>query len=428
MKKFQAVRGMRDLLPEEAGLWRSIESRVQQQMHAFGYGEIRLPLLESTELFVRSVGDVTDLVKKEMYTFTDRNEDSLTLRPEGTAGCLRAAIENGLVVNQTARLWYSGPMFRHERPQKGRYRQFEQIGAEVIGEAGPDIDAELLELCWSIWQAFDLEEVLSLELNSLGTPAARQAYQQALQGYLQQYIAELDQASRDCLPVNPMRILDSKVPATRELLAEAPVLTDFLDQESADHFAGLCRLLDGLHIPYVINPRIVRGLDYYTKTVFEWTTTKLGAQNAICSGGRYDGLSELLGGPAVPAIGFALGMDRLALMVSLLKKQPPSGVADVYLIPLSEELRPQALQLARKLRLELTFERIVCHTGHAKIKSAMKKADRSGAAVVLLLGEAEAFAGGITMKLLRQDVEQKLVPQSEIVAEVKAAMRRNHSG
>ena len=428
MKKFQAVRGMRDLLPAEAGLWRRIESRVQQQMHAFGYGEIRLPLLESTELFVRSVGGVTDLVKKEMYTFADRNKDSLTLRPEGTAGCLRAAIENGLIVHQTSRLWYSGPMFRHERPQKGRYRQFEQIGAEVIGEAGPDIDAELLELCWSVWQALGIEKALSLELNSLGTPVARQAYQQALQGYLQQHLAELDQASRECLPVNPMRILDSKVPTTKALLAEAPVLTDFLDQESADHFAGLCKLLDSLQIPYVINPRIVRGLDYYTKTVFEWTTTQLGAQNAVCSGGRYDGLSELLGGPAVPAIGFALGLDRLALMVSLCKAQPLPSVADIYLIPLGEELRSQALQLARKLRLELTFERVVCHTGTAKIKAAMKKADHSGAAVVLLLGESEVAADGVTMKLLRENVEQRLVPQSEIVAEVKAVMGRNRSG
>lgn len=430
MKKFQAIRGMPDLLPEESHFWRQIEGKIQDQLYRFGYREIRLPILEATELFTRSVGDATDIVQKEMYTFADRNNDSLTLRPEGTAGCIRAVLEHNLASHQTLRLWYAGPMFRHERPQKGRHRQFQQIGAEVIGCPSADIDAELLLLNWRIWQDLGIADAVVLELNNLGTAAVRQRYRDALLGYLKHHAEHLDAASSNRLQTNPLRILDSKVPETQALLVDAPILIDFLDAESARHFDELRALLTGLGIPFVVNPRIVRGLDYYTKTVFEWTSAELGAQNAICSGGRYDRLAELLGGRATSAIGFALGMDRLALLLKTLgcQQHQVAGFADLYVIPLDVKLHLKALQLADQLRVSLPDVRIVCHTGGGKIKAAMKQADRSGAQIALLLGEKEVQAGGAAMKMLRENTEQRLVLTADIENEVAAAIEKTIAG
>lgn len=424
MAKFRGIRGMRDLLPAETRFWREMEGQVQQQLHNFGYQEIRLPILESTELFVRSAGVATDLVNKEMYTFADRNGDSMTLRPEGTAGCLRAAIEHGLVANRISRLWYTGSMFRYERPQKGRYRQFSQIGVEAIGDSGPDLDLELLELSWRIWQALGITDLVTLEINSLGTAASRQEYCGALVDYLNQHKSELDPISRQRLSLNPLRILDSKVPATQAVLEDAPIILDFLDEDSGNHFAALCRLLEGLDIPFVVNPRIVRGLDYYTKTAFEWVSDHLGSQNAVCAGGRYDALSGLLGGPAVPAAGFAIGMDRLALILRSLNEEGylETTQADVYLLALGEALRPQLLQLAARLRVAMPDKRIVCHLGQSKIKTAMKQADRSGAMVALLLGEDELAAGAVALKPLRGQFAQRLVPLDKLEEQVRAVL------
>jgi len=412
---------MRDLLPAETPLWQFMESRMQEQLYGFGYREIRLPILEPTELFARSAGESSDLVSKEMYSFTDRNGDSLTLRPEGTAGCLRASIEHRLIADKLSRLWYSGPMFRHERPQKGRYRQFSQLGVEATGVAAPDIDAELLELCWCFWRALGVSDLVTLEINSLGTLPSRQAYSRALVDYLHRHRQDIDPLSRERIDINPMRVLDSKNPQTQEALAGAPVILDFLDRDSADHFDRLCRLLKDLEIPFEVNPRIVRGLDYYTRTAFEWTTDQLGAQNAVCAGGRYDDLSELLGGPPTPAVGFALGMDRLASMVSL---SEPATTADIYLLALEQSLYSQLLQLARRLRKAFPHKRVVCSAGSVKIKSAMKQADRSGALLALLLGEEEVQSGGVSLKLLREDAVQELIPLENLEIRVKAELQK----
>lgn len=422
MTEFKAVRGMRDLLPAEAHHWRQIEQVTQDCLNRFGYLEIRLPLLEFTELFVQSAGLSTDLVQKEMYTFADRNAESLSLRPEGTASCIRAALERRLLANnQSARLWYGGPMFRYERPQKGRYRQFEQIGAEAIGFPGPDIDAELLALNWRTWQALGIADEVTLQLNTLGTAPVREAYREALVAYLRMHEDQLDETSVMRLEVNPLRILDSKVPQTLALLTEAPVLTDFLDAESSGHFNELQRLLEGLDVPFTVNPHIVRGLDYYTKTVFEWTSEKLGAQNAFCSGGRYDDLVGLLGGKSMPAVGFALGMDRLALLVQETQFQN-QGLVDVYIVPLTDEFCLEALKLAHQLRCELPAACILCHAGGGKIKARMKQAHRSGAQVALLLGEQEVHTGGAMMKPLRTDTEQHFVALAQLATSVAAVI------
>ncbi|MDI5935339.1 histidine--tRNA ligase [Halomonas kalidii] len=415
-KKIQAIRGMNDLLPGQSALWQYFEGQVRVLMQRYGYDEIRTPIVEQTALFARSIGEVTDIVEKEMYTFEDRNGDSLTLRPEGTASCVRAAMEHGLLHNQTQRLWYQGPMFRHERPQKGRYRQFHQVGVETFGLDGPDIDAEVILLSARLWQQLGLFEHVTLELNSLGSSAARAAYRELLVAYFERHHALLDEDSRRRLTSNPLRILDSKNPDMAEMLAGAPKLMDHLDDASREHFEQLTALLDAAGIDYVINPRLVRGLDYYGRTVFEWTTTALGSQGTVCAGGRYDGLVEQLGGKPTPAVGFALGIERLILLLETLALVPESarGELDLYLLPMDDAATRQALLLGERLRGELPGLRAQLHCGGGSFKSRIKKADRSGARLALLLGEDELAQGTATLKFLREEREQLSLPQAEL--------------
>ena len=402
---------MQDLLPRQKEIFRHIEDTISSVLASYGYQEIGLPVIEFTDLFSRLVGEATDIVEKEMYSFEDRNGDSLTLRPEGTAGCVRMAQENGLIFNQIQRFWYTGPMFRHERPQKGRYRQFDQIGVECFGMEGPDIDAELLLLNYRIWQALALAQDVQLELNSLGSPASRSAFRDALVAYLETVRGDLDEDSQRRISTNPLRVLDSKVEKTRDLLADAPLLGDYLDDESTTHFAALRRTLDRRQVPYVVNPMIVRGLDYYNGTVFEWTTDTLGAQGAVCAGGRYDGLVEQVGGRSTPGAGFAMGLDRLAMMLD--EKFESTATADVYIASLGESARTFSLMLAEDLRNTLDTCRIVVHCADGKLKSQMKKADASGARVALIVGEDEVAGGEVTVKHLATG-DQQLVPVAEL--------------
>ncbi|MCW4153511.1 histidine--tRNA ligase [Halomonas sp. 18H] len=415
-KKIQAIRGMNDLLPTQAPLWQYFETQVRNLMGRYGYDEIRTPILEQTALFKRSIGEVTDIVEKEMYTFEDRNGDSLTLRPEGTASCVRAAMENGLLHNQTQRLWYQGPMFRHERPQKGRYRQFHQVGVETFGLEGPDIDAEVILLSARLWKQLGLFEHVTLELNSLGSPEARAAYRDTLVSYFEAHHDVLDEDSRRRLATNPLRILDSKNPAMADMLAAAPRLMDHLDAESRAHFERLTAILDAAGIEYVINPRLVRGLDYYSRTVFEWTTEALGSQGTICAGGRYDGLVEQLGGKPIPAVGFALGVERLVLLLETLDLVPEAALdtLDVYLLPMSGDAEAAALGLAERLRDEMPGLRLQLHCGGGGFKSRIRKADKSGARLALLLGEEELASQTATLKFLREDREQRRIEHSEL--------------
>jgi len=415
-KKIQAIRGMNDLLPVDSPRWQFFESKVRQLMARYGFDEIRTPIVEQTALFARSIGEVTDIVEKEMYTFEDRNGDSLTLRPEGTASCVRAAMEHGLLHNQTQRLWYQGPMFRHERPQKGRYRQFHQIGVETYGFAGPDIDAEVILLSARLWQELGLTRHVTLELNSLGSAEARAAYRETLVSYFEQHSEILDEDSQRRLATNPLRILDSKNPAMAEMLENAPRLMDHLDQESREHFEQLKTMLDAAGIHYVINPRLVRGLDYYCRTVFEWTTEALGSQGTVCAGGRYDGLVEQLGGKSTPAIGFAMGIERLILLLDTLQLVPQEalGGCDVYLLPMDEAATLTALTLAEQLRSLLPELRLQLHCGGGSFKSRMKKADKSGATIALLIGEEERQAEAVTLKFLREEREQQRHSQSAL--------------
>ncbi|MBT4617584.1 MAG: histidine--tRNA ligase [Gammaproteobacteria bacterium] len=410
--KIQAVRGMQDLLPAQKKISRTIEDVVREVLAAYGYREIGLPQLEQTELFKRVVGENTDIVEKEMYTFDDRNGESLTLRPEGTAGCVRFAEQNGLLFNQVQRLWYSGAMFRYERPQKGRYRQFDQIGAECFGMPGPDVDAELLLMNARIWRKLGLDGDIRLELNSLGNPDARVKFKEKLAGYLQAYEQDLDEDSQRRLTTNPLRILDSKSSKTQEILRGAPVLSDFMDNESKQHFEGLRGLLDDNGIAYAVNPNIVRGLDYYNKTVFEWITTTLGSQGTVCGGGRYDGLVEQLGGKPSPGVGFAMGLDRLSLMLA--EKMESSKDADVYVVSQGNAARATALRLAESIRDQLSGKRVVVHCGDGKFKSQMKKADASGAELALVLGEDEVAAGTVSIKSLREGGEQSTISQETL--------------
>jgi histidyl-tRNA synthetase len=405
----QAVRGMQDLLPAQKKISRTIEDVVREVFASYGYREIGLPQLEQTELFKRVVGENTDIVEKEMYTFDDRNGESLTLRPEGTAGCVRFAEQNGLLFNQIQRLWYSGAMFRYERPQKGRYRQFDQIGAECFGMPGPDVDAELLLMNARVWRKLGLDGDIRLELNSLGNPDARVKFKEKLARYLTAYEEDLDEDSQRRLTTNPLRILDSKSLKTQEILQGAPVLSDFMDNESKQHFEGLCGLLDDNGIAYEVNPNIVRGLDYYNKTVFEWTTKTLGSQGTVCGGGRYDGLVEQLGGKPSPGIGFAMGLDRLSLMLA--EKIESSKDADIYFVSQSNGGRGRALRLAESIRDELLGKKVVVHCGDGKFKSQMKKADASGADLALILGEDEVAAGTVGIKSLREGGEQSTISQ-----------------
>ena len=409
--KVKALRGMQDLLPEKQTIFRHITSRVGELLDTYGYRQIGLPLLESTHLFARLVGDSTEVVQKQMYTFEDKSGDDVTLRPEGTAGCVRAALEHGLTFNQVQRLWYAGPMFRYERPQKGRYRQFEQIGCECFGMAGPDIDAEMLLMLHRIWTSLGVADDVNLELNTLGDTAARKSYSDALVDYFSPKSDQLDDDGRRLLKTNPLRILDSKHEGTKALLPDAPTLTTFVDDEARTHFDELRRNLDQMQVPYVVNPRIVRGLDYYNRTVFEWTTDTLGSQGTVCGGGRYDRLVEELGGRSAPAVGFAMGLDRLALMLE--NKFVPPAEADVFIV--SEQVaRPQALVVAEKLRNWRTGLRVVTHCGDGKFKSQFKKADASGAQVAVIIGESEIQAGTVTVKPLRGQSDQQTVNESDM--------------
>jgi len=389
----------------------------------YGYREIRFPILEQTELFKRSIGEVTDIVEKEMYTFEDRNGDSLTLRPEGTASCVRACDQNGLLHNQVQRLWYAGPMFRHERPQKGRLRQFHQIGVETFGLNGPDIDAELILLSARLWQQLGISDALTLELNSIGNSESRGRYRQALVDYLSQYKDQLDADSQRRLDTNPMRILDSKVPETQALLSDAPLLSDYLDDASKAHFDGLCARLDAAGLSYTLNPKLVRGLDYYGLTVFEWTTTALGAQGTVCAGGRYDGLVQQLGGKATPAVGFAMGLERLCLLLETLEALPESKpLADVYIIANGEACEIRALSLAESLRDALPAVKVVLNCGGGSFKSQFKKADKSGAAVAVVLGEDELANEQVTVKVLRGEPNQQQLAISDLAEHIKTTL------
>ena len=413
----QSLRGMTDILPGETPVWQYLEATLAELLAGYGYQEIRFPLLENTELFRRSIGEVTDIVEKEMYSFIDRNGESVTLRPEGTAGCVRACAQHGLLRNQVQRLWYRGPMFRHERPQKGRLRQFHQVGAEVFGLPGPDIDAEMLAMTERLWRRLGIREHLELQLNSLGNGAARAAYRAALVAYLERYRSELDADSQRRLDTNPLRILDSKVERTREILGDAPVLADYLDAESRDHFAGLCALLEAAGIRYSVNNRLVRGLDYYGKTVFEWVSDRLGAQATACAGGRYDGLVEQLGGDATPAIGFGIGLERLVLLLEAAGVAQGAGEQplDAYFV-VAGAVGAAALQLAERLRDAVPQLRLQSHCGGGSLKSQMKRADRSGAAFALILGEDEVASGRVTLKYLRRDLPQESLALDALVA------------
>ncbi len=414
-KNIQAVRGMNDILPEQTPSWRYLEETVRQLLDAYGYNEIRMPLVEMTDLFKRSIGEVTDIVEKEMYTFEDRNGDMLTLRPEGTAGCVRAGIENGLLHNQVQRLWYQGPMFRHERPQKGRYRQFNQIGVEVFGLQGPDIDAEHILMTARLWRMLGLDDAVELQLNSLGTSASRAAYRELLVDYLRQHENKLDEDSKRRLESNPLRILDSKNPEMRPIVEAAPKLDQHLDEESREHFATLCAILDEAGLKYTINPCLVRGLDYYGKTVFEWVTNKLGAQGTVCAGGRFDGLVEQLGGKPTPAVGFAMGVERLVSLIEdqslpLSRYQPHA-----YLVQVGEAAQQKGMLLAEQLRDALPLLRLESHCGGGSFKSQFKRADKSGASLALILGDEEVVNGTLGIKFLREESEQKLLPLNEAI-------------
>ncbi|WP_136066543.1 histidine--tRNA ligase [Modicisalibacter radicis] len=416
-KKIQAIRGMNDLLPEQSPLWQYFEGQVRTLMQRYGYREIRTPILEQTALFARSIGEVTDIVEKEMYTFEDRNGDSLTLRPEGTAACVRAAMEHGLLYNQTQRLWYQGPMFRHERPQKGRYRQFHQVGIEAYGMDGPDIDLEVILLSARLWKQLGLYEHVTLELNSLGSPEARAAYRERLVAYFEQHLEVLDEDSRRRLNSNPLRILDSKNPAMAEMLEAAPQLLDHLDEESRVHFETLTARLDAAGIAYRINPRLVRGLDYYSRTVFEWTTEALGSQGTVCAGGRYDGLVEQLGGKPTPAVGFAMGIERLILLLETLDLVPDESRRgpDAYLLAMGERAEHAALLLGERLRDALPGLTLQVHCGGGGFKSQIKKADKSGARLALVLGDDEADQGLLGIKFLREERDQETLPQQAAI-------------
>lgn len=414
-KAIQAIRGMNDCLPTDSPLWQKVEDSIKRVVSGYGYSEIRMPIVEMTHLFKRAIGEVTDVVEKEMYTFEDRNGDSLTLRPEGTASCVRAGIENGLLYNQEQRLWYMGPMFRHERPQKGRYRQFHQVGAEVFGLEGPDVDAELIMMTARLWRELGIADHIRLELNSIGSLEARANYRVALIAFLELHLDVLDDDCKRRMHTNPMRVLDSKNAAVQAILVDAPKLSEYLDDESKQHFSGLCELLDAAGIQYQVNERLVRGLDYYNRTVFEWITESLGAQGTVCGGGRYDGLVEQLGGKATPAVGFAMGVERLVLMMETLEQTDVRSAVDVYLVTAGEGTLAAGMTLAETLRDQLPNLRVMTHFGGGNFKKQFKRADKSGAAVALILGETEVLEQTVTLKDLRGG-EQQTVAQADIAS------------
>lgn len=414
-KQIQAIRGMNDCLPSQTGLWQFVEATIRQVVASYGYQEIRTPIVESTDLFKRSIGEVTDIVEKEMYTFADRNEDSLTLRPEGTASVVRAGNEHGLLYNQQQRLWYMGQMFRHERPQKGRYRQFHQFGIEAFGLAGPDIDAEVIALSARLWKKFGIADSVTLEINSLGSNQARAAYKEQLVRFLMERKSELDEDSLRRLETNPLRVLDSKNPQVQNAVKDAPKLIDCLDDESEKHFTGLCERLDNLGIKYRVNPSLVRGLDYYNRTVFEWVTDSLGAQGTVCAGGRYDGLVEQLGGKTTQGVGFAIGLERLVLILQTLElDQNLAPAVDVYVTAMDDSVEFYACQIAEQLRDTVPSMRVMSHCGGGNFKKQMKRADQSGAAIALIIGQDEQASQQVAVKFLREQNPQVTVAINEL--------------
>ena len=419
-KNIQAIRGMNDCSPTESPLWQWIEGQVRQILSSYGYSEVRMPIVESTPLFARAIGEVTDVVSKEMYTFWD-NDEQLTLRPEGTAGCVRAAIEHGWIYNNEQRLWYMGPMFRHERPQKGRYRQFHQAGVEVFGIATPEIDAELIILTARLWKALGIDQHVSLQLNSIGSLEARANYRSALVAFLENHQDLMSEEEKERLVKNPLRILDTKNQALQDVLDDAPKLLDYLDDESRQHFAQLCGLLDAVGIQYEINPKLVRGLDYYNKTVFEWVTSALGAQGTVCGGGRYDGLVEQLGGHATSGVGFAMGLERLVLLVQEVNKSiPVKSAVDIYVVYQGEGTTLAAFQLAEKLRSELPHLSTMLHCSGGNFKKQFKRADKSGATLALVLGESEVQNNQVVVKHLLGAAEQQTIDVDNLIEHVKA--------
>lgn len=418
-ERIQAIRGMNDILPDQSYAWRYLEQKFASCLTDYGYQEIRLPLLESTQLFKRTIGEVTDIVEKEMYTFNDLNGDSLTLRPEGTAGCVRACLEHGLLHNQQQKLWYCGPMFRHEKPQKGRYRQFNQLGVEVFGIAGVGIELELIAICKRLWAALGVSDAVHLQVNTLGSLNERQAYREALIAYFKPHFDQLDADSKRRLDSNPLRILDSKNPEMQSLIASAPKLIDVISEESRQYFLDLCDGLKALNIPYVVNPFLVRGLDYYGHTVFEWVTDKLGSQATVCAGGRFDKLIEQLGGSATPAIGFAMGAERLLLLMDALEVTPVVDSSPaLFMIAVGDAGLQQALILAESLRNDGI--QVNVQTAGGSFKSQFKKADKSGARLALILGDDEVRDQTISIKDLRKVGEQVNVPQKELREYIKS--------
>lgn len=419
--KIQSIKGMSDILPQSSELWQHVEKKILNIFGRYGYHEIRLPIVEKTELFKRSIGELTDIVSKEMYTFTDRDGDNLTLRPEATAGTVRAGLQHNLFQNNIQRLWYMGPMFRRERPQKGRSRQFHQIGAEVFGLEGPDIDAEIIIMSARLWKELGISD-LDLQINTLGTITSRQLYREVLVEYFSDNIDRLDEDSRKRLDRNPLRILDSKNPEMSSLINSAPDMKDYLDSESEDHFADLQKYLNAVNVNFEVNPKLVRGLDYYTKTVFEWVTSKLGAQGAVCAGGRYDGLVEHFGGKPTPGVGFALGLERL---VELFAESNPGGITrppDIYFIAAGDTVIAKALQLAEDIRENSPF-RVLVNCGGGSFKSQFKKADKSGASLALILGDTELEKETIGIKHLRQESTQTEVPWDQLIMRLEQELR-----
>ncbi len=421
----QAIRGMNDLLPEDTSVWQQVEKVLRSTMNSYGYDEVRMPIVEKTNLFCRAIGEVTDVVEKEMYSFEDRSGDNLSLRPEGTAGCVRACLEHSLIYNQEQRLWYMGPMFRHERPQKGRYRQFHQMGVEVFGLNGPDIDAEIISLTYSIWKKFGIENELELQLNSLGSAEERAAYREELVKFLEAHYDDLDEDCKRRTHTNPLRVLDTKDPKVIEILKDAPKLSDFFGEETRAHFDSLRRMLDNMGIRYVLNDRLVRGLDYYNLTVFEWVTTALGAQGTVCGGGRYDSLVEQLGGAPTRAVGFGIGLERLILLLTTLGKIKANPNVDVYVVGSGENSELKMLEVSSILRENLPSYRIRNHCGGGNFKKQFKKADKCGAKVAVIIGENEIANNTVTVKdMLNQDAPQVEYPVSEAAAAIKELLNK----
>jgi histidyl-tRNA synthetase len=418
----QAVRGMNDVLPAEIGTWQFLEGTVRDLVSSYGFQEMRVPVVEQTRLFKRAIGELTDVVEKEMYTFTDQGGDSLTLRPEATAGIARALISNGMLRGARHKLWCIGPMFRHEKPQKGRYRQFHQLDVEAVGFPGPDIDAEIIAMTARLWRLLGITRV-KLQLNSLGTAESRRAYRDLLVTYFRSHEARLDADSKRRLEGNPLRILDSKNPEMREIVDNAPVLTEHLDPESREHFDALCSMLKGIGIEYHVNPRLVRGLDYYSRTVFEWTTDALGAQDAVCAGGRYDGLIAHLGGAPTPAIGFAMGIERVVELLVQARKTPPARSPDVFIVVNGQRAAAEALKIAETLRNELPHRRFEVNLGGGKIGAQFGRADKSGAVLALVVGDDEIARGVAGVKPLRQEAGQTECPIPELAARIEAALQ-----